>query len=145
MLNRLSTKARQHKRNSSISPSCSFCAAEETRDHLFFECSFSSQIWKRFASDLQLPLTYSWDMLIQWGSLLKRKSLRNLISKLTWQACIYHIWLERNARIHVNNSSSFEALCEKIRLDIRFKLMSLPPDAVHSIDPAPASSLGLRV
>lgn len=44
ILDRLSTKARQHKFNPDIEPHCIFCGSTETRDHLFFACSYSSSV-----------------------------------------------------------------------------------------------------
>lgn len=42
----------------------------------------------------------SWDSLIDWGSKLKRRSLKNTIYKIVWQSHVYNIWLERNSWIH---------------------------------------------
>lgn len=46
MHNRLSTGNRMLKWNKNITPSCTLCQHPlETRNHLFFTCSYSAQIW----------------------------------------------------------------------------------------------------
>lgn len=45
VFNKLSTKARQLKHGSLVSPKCTFCDHDKSRDHLFFSCSFASKIW----------------------------------------------------------------------------------------------------
>lgn len=42
----MSTRARQHKYSSHISPCCIFFGQVEIRDHLFFVCTFTFQIWR---------------------------------------------------------------------------------------------------
>lgn len=42
---RLSTRVHQHKRKISLDPYCALCGLEESSDHLFFKCVFSSQVW----------------------------------------------------------------------------------------------------
>lgn len=45
MLNRLAARDRQVKFDPSLSKQCLFCDKEETRDHLFFVCSYSAYVW----------------------------------------------------------------------------------------------------
>lgn len=44
-LDKLSTKARQHKHDNSIDPNCSFCNLKELEIISFFVCVYSSYIW----------------------------------------------------------------------------------------------------
>lgn len=47
LLGRLATKDRLHKWGGLTSDQCVLCfAAEETHDHLFFQCPFSTQLWR---------------------------------------------------------------------------------------------------
>lgn len=106
-----------------------------------FSCSFSTEFWSRISLIAGASPHYDWDSLVHWGSLLKRKSLSNLISKLVWQASLYYIWLERNSRICSQLLCSPNAISGKVTQDIKLKLMSLPTSAVQAIDPIIASEL----
>lgn len=69
MLNRLSTRMRQHKHDSSISLNCIFCGLVETREHLFFYCVFSSHVWR--STKLSIGKAYngvsSWQQVVERG------------------------------------------------------------------------------
>lgn len=88
LLDRLSTRSRKHKFSPRISPTCVFYDADETRDHLFFSCSYSSLIRSKVGSILGIPSLTIWDTLLRWGSSLKRKPSRakfaSWVSKLAF-------------------------------------------------------------
>lgn len=86
----------------------------------------------------------SWDLLISWGGKLKRKSLKYTICKLDWQASVYHLWLEKNSRIHSQVPKDSDTIYGMILQVLKFKLLSLPSSTIQSIDPGIASSLGIR-
>lgn len=90
---------------------------------------------------ISAPSSCSWDALMEWGSKLKRKSLRNTVAKLSWQASVYHIWRERNSRIHSQKSGSPDSVCDLIFQDLRLKIISFPNST--AIDPHTAQVLGL--
>lgn len=115
----------------------------ETREHLFFSCSFSQQVWSSVASKIKAPTNCSWDILVQWGSGLKRKSLSNLIEKLSWQASIYNIWRERNQKVHSNVACSPASVCEMIFQDLKFRILGLPDPA--SVDKDILNALGIKL
>lgn len=103
MLDRLSTRYRQHKRDPSIVDSCVLFGQVEIRDHLFIECLFSMLVWSiemlRVGKTGLIPSV--WRQLLEWGvHALKRNTVRNLTAKLAFHACVYHIWKEKNARVH---------------------------------------------
>lgn len=84
-------------------------------------------------------------LVLNWGAQLKRKSLKNIICMLSWQACIYHLGLERNTRIHPSVSRGSDTISEVILHDLKFKLLSFPPKAIKAIDPTVATPLGIRI
>ncbi|GJY21338.1 hypothetical protein Tco_0393904 [Tanacetum coccineum] len=106
---------------------CPLCEAQpDSHDHLFFECSFSSQIWmhmKRFAG-----LLNSGSSLVSIMSHLlpiaKRKSSKSTIGKLVVAAVAYFIWQERNRRLFKKSKRSAK---EKSRDGVMFAhLWELP-------------------
>lgn len=54
---------------------------------------------------------------------LKRNAGINLVIKLGLSATIYHIWLERNSKLHKGPPSSAMALAQKILQDIRDRVV----------------------
>ena len=69
-----------------------------------------------------------WDRtLTQMRNLRRNKAQRPLrtLTLLVWQAVIYWIWAERNARLHSNNFKSADSLFSTIDRQIRNKIQTL--------------------
>jgi hypothetical protein len=78
---------------------CPFCRAYiECRDHLFFKCSFSRQIWRNvMQSCLEHFPVVDWDEVAMWSiNRLRGESLRTRPCKLSLGVVVYHIWIQRN-------------------------------------------------
>lgn len=97
-LDRLPTKLRIFKFNANQPTSCELCGAPKSRDHLFFSCSFTSQVWKNVLGTLGKtgPASTSWDQLVAWAQYaLKRSTAINLVVKMDFQlAYITYGWRE---------------------------------------------------
>lgn len=145
VLDRLSTRAILHYFNPEITSACVFYGLDETRYHLFFSCSFSSQVLSSISSITYHTALISWDQLLNWGCLLKGKSLKSKICNLTWQATIHHLQLEWNARIHSQKSRVTDSVSESILLKIRYQLISFSPSAIQQMDPNIAQFLSLNI
>ncbi|GJR12441.1 hypothetical protein Tco_0795093 [Tanacetum coccineum] len=106
---------------------CPLCEAQpDSHDHLFFECSFSSQIWmhmKRFAG-----LLNSGSSLVSIMSHLlpiaKQKSSKSTIGKLVVAAVAYFIWQERNRILFKKSKRSAKEVIGCIMAFVRLKLLS---------------------
>lgn len=88
------------KRNTNF---CEFCYAEvETISHLFFECHTPRAIWNFILTDLQLNHNIlPWQEEVKWCiDKFKGKNPMSIIRKLAFNAFIYCIWEERNARLY---------------------------------------------
>ncbi|KAL9840450.1 putative reverse transcriptase zinc-binding domain-containing protein [Arabidopsis thaliana] len=76
---RLTTGARMRSWNTQVDTTCKFCAEPvETRNHLFFQCPYSTQVWEKLMKGLlQGHYTSSWDRIVTLltGSSLGRKHL----------------------------------------------------------------------
>lgn len=72
----------------------------ESRDHTYFLCPYSSAVWNHFPSGFTInSISNSWETITH--SLLSQ-SISNkhmYLSTLTWQATVNYLWLERNDRI----------------------------------------------
>ncbi|KAG7532469.1 Zinc finger PMZ-type [Arabidopsis thaliana x Arabidopsis arenosa] len=102
ILNRNPTLDRMASWGYDIERDCLLCGlAQETRNHLFFECSFSAQVWSLITQKLGIlsPPTI-WDQVLLWLP----NALPTKYSKLAvlhgWQGVIYELWRERNRRYH---------------------------------------------
>ncbi|XP_013594915.1 PREDICTED: uncharacterized protein LOC106303104 [Brassica oleracea var. oleracea] len=100
--NRLTTGDRMAAWNSGINPLCIFCnQAIETRDHIFFNCAFSAEVWSLLMKGLlRSSFTTEWGALLQltMDTTLDMKS--RLLLRTTLQASVHSVWRERNDRRH---------------------------------------------
>jgi hypothetical protein len=106
---------------------CLSCfACQESRDHLFFSCSFSRRVWKSIMADcLVYDPPVDWDSVSSWCvARLKDKSLHATICRLCFGATIYHLWRHRNDLLHGNSPRSEEALIKQVKWEVRSRLLA---------------------
>lgn len=129
LLNRLSTRCRQVKFNPSLSATCLFCNLDETRDHLYFACSYTSRVWNEVVSRVGKirVIPYDWPSLLD-GTMhtLLRGANINILTKNALQDCIYFIWVEGNAKIYDQGMRPVDELTHQILQFIRWCVLSLP-------------------
>lgn len=104
---------------------CLLCnAAQESRDHLYFGCNYSFDLWGKVARRLQIPPHRDWlDTLNQLMSLSAPLPQR-LLSLLAWQSTMYWLWGERNARLHSQVFRSTDQVFKLLDRQLRNKLTS---------------------
>lgn len=109
-----------------IDPACLLCNSHaETRNHLYFDCSFSRRLWSVISTRCQLQLTTNWDsILLCLQQLSGNRDLRRL-ALLAFQASIYWLWNERNTRLHHQTFRSTDTLLNLIDRQVRNKIQSL--------------------
>lgn len=120
-LDRLPTRTRIASWTPNTVTTCLLCdACEENRDHLFLKCRFSEQIWKMATVRLgyQPCLFHTWTSLIEWLR-IKDSICPETLRKLTAQAVIYHIWLERNNRLNNAVNSTPQRIFKEIDRQVR--------------------------
>ncbi|XP_059668999.1 uncharacterized protein LOC132314116 [Cornus florida] len=96
---------------------CALCNnSTESHDHLFFNCSFISPIWRFITYKCQLVIpTANWEVLVlQISNNWKSNTPSNMLRKLALSSVVYHTWEERNARIYKGEKSSQRVVCSKI-------------------------------
>ncbi|GJR10703.1 putative reverse transcriptase domain, reverse transcriptase zinc-binding domain protein [Tanacetum coccineum] len=106
---------------------CPLCRSQpDSHEHLFFECSFSLQIWshlKPFAG-----LSGGSDALIsvidQLIFLSKSNHTSSVFANLTFAAACYYIWQERNERLFKNQRRSPNQILEGVISMVRLKLLT---------------------
>lgn len=100
---------------------CCLClAADETRDHLFIDCSFTKDIWKMMLLRLSESRQGfdSWNHLLAWYTSVSSKSIRALRG-IAVQTIIYSLWIERNNRAFNNQVNTTSDLFKQVDRTIR--------------------------
>ncbi|XP_013601571.1 PREDICTED: uncharacterized protein LOC106309030 [Brassica oleracea var. oleracea] len=134
--NRLVTMDRVASWSKGVDTSCVLRKnAPETRNHLFFECSVSSQIWKQLTQGiLQSSFVNTWDAL---SSLIIGSSMgkqKRFCLRFAFQTTIYTLWRERNNRRHGEAPAPPEVLLKLIDKAVRNKLSLMQSKRVKSFD-----------
>lgn len=113
--------------NTTIDGSCVLCHQHmETRDHLFFSCSCSAEVWSKLARSLMgNHFSTTWSDIIIYASQKKNEGVKHFLTRYVLQATTYSIWRERNARRHGNNSTPSEVLFRNIDRLVKNRTMSL--------------------
>ena len=77
---------------------CGFCRNKcESRDHIFFECSFSSRMWQQVVWEcLWQQVPDHCGAVIDWGGNLTGRSIQSVVGKMAIAVAVYHIWRPRN-------------------------------------------------
>nr|TKR98083.1 hypothetical protein D5086_0000206310 [Populus alba] len=85
------------------SSTCVLCGMHnETHDHLFFQCTYSSTLWGNISAKTLIAWpSLTWNGLLLWaGSTLRNnKEFSHIIARLVLSTSVYFIWFERNNRI----------------------------------------------
>ncbi|CDY20898.1 BnaC06g01180D [Brassica napus] len=106
-----------------VPATCVLCVGHnENRQHLFFNCDFSKQVWSFFTSRLQLVPPILFEDGLRWLKNPAREKNVKLIVRLLHQACLYLIWKERNSRVHTAVARPPEAIIAEIKQIIRLRL-----------------------
>jgi hypothetical protein len=84
------------------SSTCILCGQHtETHDHLFFQCTYSAEVWGSLSAKtlFSWPST-TWQSLLQWAaSTFRKKVFTHILSRLVLSTAVYYLWYERNNRI----------------------------------------------
>lgn len=124
VLNRLSTMDRVSSWNPSGDLTCVLCKnAVETRDHLFFECSYSSQIWRHLSFGiLRGSYSRSWSNIVTLISGSSMGKMSTFCSRYSVQVAVYSIWGERNGIRHGERPKSIQIMKKLVDKEVKNKL-----------------------
>ncbi|XP_010541224.1 PREDICTED: uncharacterized protein LOC104814739 [Tarenaya hassleriana] len=125
---RLPTMDRMAAWGTNVNTCCRLCGTEpETLDHLFFRCNYSTSVWLglvvHVVPRLQACTTFMahMEVLRQYDDC---KILRYMLL-LLFQATVYNIWGQRNARIHGAETKPAATLQKEIKRITRRRISSL--------------------
>lgn len=104
---------------------CLLCnTTDESRDHLYWGCNFSYQLWSLVASRCRINPLRSWESSLNQMKTLPPPNKTQSLTLLGWQATIYWIWNERNQHLHANRFRSVDSLFSSIDHQVRNKIQS---------------------
>ena len=128
--NRLTTGDRMAAWNVGIDGSCVLCNQHlETRDHLFFSCSYTSMVWRKLVQNLyRAHFSTDWSTIVEFLSQSGDDRETLFLARYAFQAAIHMLWRERNARKHGEAPSSQGTIIKFIDKAVRNRLMSLRRD-----------------
>ncbi|KAG2327389.1 hypothetical protein Bca52824_010117 [Brassica carinata] len=122
-LNRCPTKDRMLQWGLQIDGSCLLCQSHsESRDHLFFSCSFSWDVWSSLLSRCSFSPSADWIATLTSLRNFSGTRQRRKLLLLCWQAAIYSLWSERNMRLHQNHFKTTDSILRDIDKTISLRI-----------------------
>lgn len=127
MLDRLSTCDRVLRWNPAIDPVCVLCNQEvETRNHLFFSCTYSSSIWRKLIGGLLCTgYTERWEDIVELMLVKSYDRVKLFLLRYFFQAAAHSIWRERNSRRHGRKQLPHVMLEKIIDKNVKNRLSSI--------------------
>ena len=115
---------------------CILCkSAPESRNHLFFECSFASQLWEHLMGGI-LRSSYSvkWDDLLRLLSDAGMEKKKRFCFRYTFQVTLYSLWREQNKRRHGEEALPVRVLSKLTDKAVRNKLSLIQATGVKGLE-----------
>ncbi|XP_022019378.1 uncharacterized protein LOC110919416 [Helianthus annuus] len=97
----------------------------DSRDHLFFQCPFASNVWKEIKLMGSLDnVDDSWQSIMEWmAQNATSKKTEHIVCKLLIAAAAYFIWQERNNCLFSNANANVTSVVGRIKHTVRLRLM----------------------
>ncbi|GJW85217.1 hypothetical protein Tco_0158362 [Tanacetum coccineum] len=101
-------------------------AQQDSHAHLFFECAYSSQVWKlvRPLTDMESVQPILHDIISYIQPMAHKRTVRRIFGKLILAVATYFVWLERNNRLFKKTKRTPKELKDVIMITVRLKLLS---------------------
>lgn len=147
-LDRLATMDRIALWNPRVDETCVLCKnAGENRDHLFFECSYSDQIWESLYREIMgSSFSSSWvvimNLITERGNMGKMKLF---CLRYAFQTALYATWRERNKVKHGEKLIAVNVMKKLVDKGVRNKLSLLRAKGVKRMEGALQFWFGIRV
>lgn len=126
ILNRLPTRDRLCQWGLNVPSSCLLCGnADENRDHIFFRCPFSQEVWVSFFNTTSFTPPTDFEATVGWLPTSSSNAKVKSICTLLVQAVLYVLWKERNLRLHTSTNRPSQLLAKEIKVLVKAKLIGL--------------------
>ncbi|XP_013650778.1 uncharacterized protein LOC106355352 [Brassica napus] len=116
MRGRLATGERMKCWNTNGDVSCIFCNEPlETLTHLFFECSYSSQVWEALMKGvMNNPYTDRWGRITRLKTDSSWGKVKLFTVRYALQLTVHTLWRERNKRRHGESAVTAPVLIKRL-------------------------------
>lgn len=126
VLNRCPTRDRLLSWGLQTDSACLLCnTGAESRDHLFFQCRYTWDLWQIIAVKCGLIPERDWNGSISQLQQLQGNRIRKRLTYIGWQAAIYWSWNERNNRLHRRQFKTVDSLFRLLDRQIKDKILSM--------------------
>lgn len=134
--NRMSTLDRVARWSQGIDTTCVLCKnAPETRDHLFFGCNFSAQIWEHLTKGiLCCSFTTDWTEILAIISDGKWEKKSLFCVRYAFQMVLYVVWRERNMIRHGEKGMPLQVIKEMVDKGMRTKITFMRRGGVKGME-----------
>ena len=97
----------------------------ETRNHLFYQCKFSEEVWKNLTAKLlSLRYTTDWDEVVRLLTDQTWNSTRLFLLRYVFQETLSALWTKRNGRRHGERSNTLATLIKSVDKAVRNRIFS---------------------
>ena len=133
---RLSTLDRIAKWSQGIDTTCVLCKGGlESRNHLFFECSYTGQVWEHIAKGILCnSFTNSWSEIMEILTDLTSDNKSMFCIRYAFQAVLYAVWRERNKLRHGYKLLPLPVLKRMIDKGIRNRIILISKQGVKGME-----------
>ncbi|XP_022042083.1 uncharacterized protein LOC110944745 [Helianthus annuus] len=102
------------------------CFDRDSRDHLFFECSFAAQVWNNVRTMTNMEhVNGEWSDIMTWMEQnVSLKKPDNVISRLVVAAASYFVWQERNNRLFTRRQRTALVVAQEIITTVRMRILN---------------------
>ncbi|KAJ6751573.1 hypothetical protein OIU85_002045 [Salix viminalis] len=119
------------------SQSCLLCNGHaESHTHLFFRCVYSAEVWREVTlrAIINWP-ALPWERAWEWAAkeFTNRSNPNQNLVGMILAATIYHLWAERNNRLHMQVFCSAKHTTDKTLNAIQDKIASLGDRSSHQL------------
>ncbi|GKE65844.1 RNA-directed DNA polymerase, eukaryota, reverse transcriptase zinc-binding domain protein, partial [Tanacetum coccineum] len=103
---------------------CALCGkCNDSHGHLFFQCSFSAEIWE----ELQLMMNWKspqyWkDIANDFAKMKHHNNIWSIVRRFVHGAAVYYVWQERNRRVFGNEKRTAKELYKEIVETVKMNL-----------------------
>ncbi|GKA39579.1 hypothetical protein Tco_0732130 [Tanacetum coccineum] len=107
---------------------CLLCKSQQdSHEHLFFECAYSSSVWQNVLNVAGISgVSSQWDDIMLWLlPISKSKTVISIVGRLIVAATSYFLWREQNDRIHGKGDKKVEQVSKYVADSVRLKLASI--------------------
>lgn len=119
---------------------------EETCQHLFFSCKYSSKVWREtIGGILKEAHTNRWGEIIDIISRDRGNPSETFIVRYAFQVLAHSIWRERNGRRHGEQPMDEKTLIKMVDKMVRLKLLLVKGRGKKHFDEALAIWLSTRL